>query len=118
MELTPPPLRGNFYPGLLTKRCWAYKTCSVCSLCQNYDKNAATCTFCESRKIRQQSHHCACTEKQRMVVQDMQKRFNRPLTMAQGQEYSPIDQQVPLDQVNEDLYARIAKEFHTDNQVI
>ena len=123
MRLTPPPSRGLAYDGTLSKSCWAYDPCIVCSLCKSYDSTAAICTICEDRKrgvgnVPLANHHCVCTESQRQVLRAMTARFNRPLGMLPGQNYAPIDAQVPLDSVNEDLYKRIQEEFHVETKVI
>ena len=118
MRLTPPPLRGTFYQGLITKSCFAYDPCPVCGLCKTYDRTSAMCTICEGRKPEGFGHHCTCTEKQREVSKALEARLNRQLSVHQGQTAAPIDMQVPLDQVNEDLYKQIKEEFHVDSKVV
>ena len=64
-------------------------------MCQNYDAHSAHCVMCESRKM--DGTKCECTDKQKALRQELERRMRRPLFAAPGMVVQPMAQGIVND---------------------
>lgn len=105
----PPELRGFKYSTHLTLRCFSFNQCPSCSMCQNFDAHSAHCTMCESRKM--DGTRCICTDKQKALRQELERRMRRPLFAAPGMIAPPMAQGIVNDPEWKALGDQIREEF-------
>ena len=78
-------------------------------MCQNFDANSAHRTLCESRKF--DGTKCTCTDKQKAVRQELERRMRRPLFAAPGMVQPPMSQGIVNDPAWKALGDQIREEF-------
>jgi hypothetical protein len=109
MNETPMPLRGYRYNTHLTLRCVSFNQCPSCSMCQNYDAHCAICVMCESRKM--DGTKCTCTDKQKAIRQELERKMRRPMFAAPGMVAPPMAQGIVNDPEWRKLGDQIREEF-------
>ena len=92
-----------------TLRCLSFNQCPNCSMCQNYDAHSAHCTMCESRKM--DGTRCTCTDKQKALRQELERKMRRPLFAAPGMVQPPMAQGIVNDPEWKALGDQIREEY-------
>ena len=78
-------------------------------MCQNYDAHSAICVMCESRKPP--GVRCICTDKQKALRQELERKMRRPMFAAPGMVAPPMAQGIINDPEWKALGDQIREEF-------
>jgi hypothetical protein len=100
-SVSPPALRGHFYPTAFIARCDSYHHCRRCSQCANYNPQNAICTECESRK--RYGRPCQCTQAERFTLIQLEKKLDRPVFDRNAEAGSQVLFQTDHEHGNQDL---------------